>query len=144
MLDLQLVRLGKPSIDLAYFFGSSTKPEWRQQNLTRSLKFYHECLVDQLNYHGFQSKICSFKELQVDFDHHRPFMLVMGGWHAILHLKSYEQAGLHMEQTSNDPEEHKKFFAKYLQFNLKEAQSNDLMRNRLLGLAKEAAEFKVI
>ncbi len=29
IIDLQLSRVARPSIDLNYFFGSSTTPEWR-------------------------------------------------------------------------------------------------------------------
>ena len=54
LLDLQLMKYSRPSVDLAYFFGSSTYPSFREMYLEELLKVYHQTLVDELAIFGYK------------------------------------------------------------------------------------------
>ncbi len=51
LVDLQLVRYSTPALDLAYFLGSSTSPEYREKELDKLLEHYHSCLTGHLKRH---------------------------------------------------------------------------------------------
>ena len=66
LLDLQLIKYARPTVDLAYFIGSSTSPSFRAANLKKCLEFYHEALTQELEAFGYKT-VYSLDLLKSDF-----------------------------------------------------------------------------
>ena len=68
LLDLQLIKYTRPSVDLCYFFGSSTVPSFRKRFLRDLLKVYHHKLTQELEIFGYQPHIYSLEDVLSDFE----------------------------------------------------------------------------
>ena len=68
MVDLQVVRRARPSIDLVYMLGSCTTAEFRKHHLPELLEFYHQMFVDTLKKLGYSESLYTLDQLTKDFD----------------------------------------------------------------------------
>jgi len=50
IVDLQNTRLGRPGIELAYFFCSSTSPKQRKDHFEELLRFYYDQFCQGINF----------------------------------------------------------------------------------------------
>jgi len=83
IVDLQNTRLGRPGIELAYFFCSSTSPEQRKNHFEDLLRFYYDQFFEQLNNLGDKSEpFFTFEELKEEYDDCYAFGFIMGCMHA--------------------------------------------------------------
>ena len=80
IIDLQLMKYTRPTVDLAYFFGSSTDASFRKKHLPSLLKTYHETLTSELKTLGYEN-LYSFQDLLEDFDDTWGFGFVMSCLH---------------------------------------------------------------
>ena len=67
LLDLQMIKYTRPTVDLAYFLGSSTTPKFRAANLRKCLEMYHSSLVDELEQFGYDKDLYTLDQLMADF-----------------------------------------------------------------------------
>ena len=91
LLDLQLMKYGRPTLDLAYFFGSSTTVEFRKEHLETLLEEYHKKLSEELKVFGYEN-IYSFDDLLSDFQETWGFGFMIGQFHA--HVRNYKPGNL--------------------------------------------------
>lgn len=83
MLDLQLMRVARPAVDLSYLFGSSTSPEFRKEHLADFLQFYHTALASHLGDLGHRvDDLLTLDQLKRDFDECFVFGFVVGILHS--------------------------------------------------------------
>ena len=80
IIDLQLMKYTRPTVDLAYFFGSSTDATFRKKHLPSLLKTYHETLTSELKTLGYEN-LYSFQDLLEDFEDTWGFGFVMSCLH---------------------------------------------------------------
>ena len=82
-MDLQNTRLGRPGIELAYFFCSSTSPEQRKNHFDELFKFYYDQFFHELQSLGDTSEPCfTLEELKADYDDCYAFGFIMGCMHS--------------------------------------------------------------
>ena len=84
MLDLQMSRFARSTIELVYFFGSSTGPEFREKHLEEMLTFYHDTLMGFLNSYGYDENVYTYSDLKADFIDCFPFGYYMGQLHSMV------------------------------------------------------------
>ena len=146
LIDLQLSRRARPAVDLAYFFGSSTKPWWRKEHMEDMLRYYHDRLMDQLKYHGYNDEsLYPFERLKADMKECFPFGFSLALMHAALQLTPPDsEHALDMDKLSDDKEEMAKFMHEFMTHQIKEASTNEKMRKWLLALVDEVAEMGII
>ena len=83
ILDLQTIRYCRPALDLAYFFCSSTSPNFRKAHLREMQEYYYNELFKQLQTLGKYSKdMYTFDMLLQDYNECFPWGFVMGFAHA--------------------------------------------------------------
>ena len=82
VVDLQLSRRARPSIDLAYCFASSLTPEMREKHTDELLEFYHKELVKFLLKLGYTEDLYPFKQLKEDYVECFTFAFVLAVMHA--------------------------------------------------------------
>ena len=81
-----MCRYAKPTVDLVYFFGSSTDPEFREKHLEDLLKFYHDTLMRFLKSYGYDDSIYTYSDFKTDFIDCFPYGYSMGLLHAMVRL----------------------------------------------------------
>ena len=81
LIDMQIMRIANPSIDLVYLLYSSSNNEARKEKLTEWLHIYHDALIDDLKTLGYSGAEYPFEELEKDIDHARLFGVMMGLMH---------------------------------------------------------------
>ena len=82
MLDFQLSRRARPSIDLGYFLGSTLTPQLRTERANELLHFYHDSLVAELGRLGYNGEsLYTFEDLQEDMAECGPFRLLVSHLH---------------------------------------------------------------
>ena len=86
IFDLQLSSRASPMIDLVYFFGSSTTPEFREMHLEELLAFYHSILVQRLEALGHDKSVYTLKKIKEDFNFCYPFGFFMAKTHAMVNF----------------------------------------------------------
>ncbi len=67
MLDLQLIKYARPTVDLAYFIGSSSTPAWREKYLKQLLKIYSDALTEELVKFGYPVSTYTYDQMIADF-----------------------------------------------------------------------------
>jgi hypothetical protein len=83
ILDLQNTRLGRPGLELAYFFCSSTSPQQRKENFEELFQFYYDQFFLELTILGDTSKpFFSLEDLKKEYDECYTFGFVMGCMHS--------------------------------------------------------------
>ena len=83
MVDLQSCRLGRPGIELAYFFCSSTTPQQRKEHFEDLFKFYYDQFFAELKDLGDNSEPqFSLEELRTEYDECYAWGFVQGCVHA--------------------------------------------------------------
>ena len=83
IVDLQGTRLGRPGVELAYFFCSSASPQQRKDHFQTLLKFYYNEFSNQLKSLGYNAEsYLTFDELLTDFDECYPYGFITGCIHA--------------------------------------------------------------
>ena len=81
LIDLQIMRVANPSVDLVYFLCSSSNNSARKESLTEWLKIYHDTLIEDLKLLGYPVDIYPFQELEKDIDQAFPFGTFLGMLH---------------------------------------------------------------
>ena len=81
LIDMQIIRVANPSIDLAYLLYSSTNNDARKERLNAWLQVYHETLMENLKDYGYAESVYPFGELEKDIEHARLFGVFMGLMH---------------------------------------------------------------
>ena len=82
MLDMQTTRMGRPGIELAYFFCSSTSPQQRVDHFQDLLRHYYVCFFDELKNLGDTSEpFFTFDELNKEYDECYSYGFIMGCVH---------------------------------------------------------------
>jgi hypothetical protein len=80
---MQGTRFGRPGIELAYFFCSSTSPEQRASHFTELLRFYYDCYFEELKSLGDNSEpFFSFEDVREEYEECYAFGFVIGLAHA--------------------------------------------------------------
>ena len=84
IVDLQNTKLGRPGIELAYFFCSSTSPEQRKEHLDELLKLYYDEFFQQLTQlgGGCEKIVYTFEELKEEVNECYAFGFIMGCLHS--------------------------------------------------------------
>ena len=90
LLDLQLMKYARSTVDLAYFFGSSTSVSFRKEYLNELLQIYHKKLTKELEKFGYVN-IYSYDNLMHDFEQTWGFGFMTGQFHA--HVRSHTAVG---------------------------------------------------
>ena len=86
LLDLQLMKYTRPTVDLAYFFGSSSSAAFRKEHLKSLLEIYHKKLCQELEIFGY-SQVYSLEQLHADFEDTWAFGFVISCLHVQVRLK---------------------------------------------------------
>ena len=83
IVDLQGTRIGRPGLELAYFFCSSTSPQQRRQHFDELIEFYFDRFVKELK--DLESPFpvpFTLDELKKEYDDCFEFGFIMGCGHA--------------------------------------------------------------
>ena len=86
LIDMQIMRVANPSVDLVYMLYSSSNNDARKENLNDWLKIYHDTLIDDLKTLGYPESVYPFEDLEKDIDHARLFGVIMGLMHCQVDL----------------------------------------------------------
>lgn len=88
MLDLQNSKLGRPGLELAYFFCSSTSPEQRKLHLVDLLELYYDEFNQQLTQlgGGIEEAVYTFEDLLEDFNECYSYGFILGCLHSQVKL----------------------------------------------------------
>lgn len=86
MVDWQLSRRANPGSDLAYFFGSSTNPDFRDEHLEDLLRFYQEILSERLVDLGHDRNRYTFDMVMADYKANLPFGFCISRMHFMVIL----------------------------------------------------------
>jgi hypothetical protein len=83
MLDLQNTRIGRPGIELSYFFCSSTSPQQRKDHFEELLKFYYDCFFEEIKNLGDNSEpYFTFEDLKQEYDECYNYGFILGCMHS--------------------------------------------------------------
>ena len=83
MVDLQNTRIGRPGIELAYFFCSSTSPQQRKDHFEELLRVYYDSFFEELRNLGNTSEpYFTFEDLKQEYDECYNYGFIMGCMHA--------------------------------------------------------------
>ena len=83
LIDLQITRLGRPGMDLAYFLCSSTSPNQRKQHFDDLIQFYHDQFTQELkDLQGDFKAPFSLEELKQEYNDCYKFGFIMGCGHS--------------------------------------------------------------
>ena len=83
IVDLQNTRIGRPGMELSYFFCSSTSPQQRKDHFEELLKYYYDCFFEELKNLGNNSEPhFTFEDLKQDYNECYPFGFIMGCMHS--------------------------------------------------------------
>jgi len=84
VIDFQLCRRARPVIDLAYFFNTSTTPEFRRLYRAERLNFYYSSLSESLRKLGYDpDKVYPRQKFEDDFYECEPFGFQIGRFHTM-------------------------------------------------------------
>jgi len=137
LIDMQIMRVANPSIDLAYLLYSSSNNEARKEKLTEWLHIYHDALIDDLKALGYSGAEYSFEELEKDIDHARLFGVIMGLMHCqVLQVTSKDDLDMDGMTEENITEVMEKAEQKFVE----NAAKNEGLCKRMFGIAMEAKE----
>ena len=87
LLDLQLMRITNPSVDLVYLLCSSTSNTARKERLEEWLHVYHDTLMTDLKLLGYAESVYPFEELVKDIDH----SFLFGSFLGVMHCQVIKQ-----------------------------------------------------
>ncbi len=144
VVDWQLVRIARPVLDLAYFFGSSLSLDFRREHVDDLLKYYHLALtkcLDKLG-HAFDYTFDAFEqEFRACFIYGTDLAML----HSQVQLTDMEAVQKRaMEAMGKKPEgeeEMLKLWATTRKMQREENKANPAMRKRVLQLAREADRY---
>jgi hypothetical protein len=80
-LDFQLMKLTRVTVDLAYFFGTSSTAKFRARFLDDLLKIYHTKLIQDLEIFGYKNSVYPLEQFVADFEDTWVFGFIMGCFH---------------------------------------------------------------
>ena len=83
-----MIKYTRPSVDLVYFFGSSTDAAFRKKYKESLLRIYHENLTAELKIFGYEN-LYSFDDLLNDFEDTWGFGFVMSCLHVQVRIHSH-------------------------------------------------------
>ncbi len=87
IVDLQNTRMGRPGLELAYFFCSSTSPQQRKLHFEELFQYYYDNFFEELKNLGDNSEPAfTLEELKEDFDDCYHYGFVMGCVHSQVKL----------------------------------------------------------
>lgn len=91
VVDLQMVRRARPTIDLAYFFASSLSPEFRENHLQELLKYYHLSLTKCLVNLGYDEDLYTFDSFKGNFEE----CYIYGVGYGTIHAQVWNVTAIH-------------------------------------------------
>lgn len=144
LLDLQCMRMARPSIDVVYFLWSSTSPKSRLEHLDSLLKFYHDHFMQDLGIFGYSNSIYTFEDFQKDIQDSLPLGLVYGFMHAQVLVLNESNAGTLDFAQLNDESNMQDMGKKMEENAIALAKSNPDYVKRLVSLAQEAESMNLI
>ena len=81
LIDMQIMRVANPSVDLVYLLYSSSNNDSRKHHLKEWLKVYHDSLLQDLKSFGYSESVYPFEELEKDIDQACLFGIFFGQMH---------------------------------------------------------------
>ena len=161
IVDLQLMRWTRASLDLAYFLYTSVDPHFRQKRIEGLLQYYHSHLRLNLVALGQDENVFPWDVFRREFEETIPFGFVLGCFITQLIMNNdmtgndgafdidkdwSKEFGGSME---NMTEEQKKVMAEKWAEMMKEAavkaaKSNKALTDRIVALVDEAIEKNII
>ena len=81
-VDLQFVKRSRPTIDLNYFFCSSTTSQFREKHFQNLLTHYHNILTSELKQMGYPEDLYPMAQLVDDYNDCFCFGFIAGFFHA--------------------------------------------------------------
>ena len=143
LLDLQLMKYSRPTVDLAYFFGSSTYPSFRQMHLEELLKIYHQTLTQELTTFGY-SVSYSLEDLKDDFEDTWGFGFALACLHIQIVTMDFDSPDGYDPEKITDEKAEKEMMEKMASLQIQRAAQNKPYLANVLAMVNEAAEKKII
>ena len=143
LLDLQLMKYSRPTVDLAYFFGSSTYPSFRQMHLEELLKIYHQTLTQELTTFGY-SVSYSLEDLKDDFEDTWGFGFALACLHIQIVTMDFDSPDGYDPEKITDEQAEKEMMEKMASLQIQRAAQNKPYLANVLAMVNEAAEKKII
>ena len=143
LLDLQLMKYSRPSVDLAYFFGSSTYPSFRQMHLEELLKIYHQTLRQELSTFG-NSLNYTLEDLKADFEDTWGFGFALACLHIQIVTMDFDSPDGYDPQKITDEKAEREMMEKMASLQIQRAGKNKPYLANVLAMVNEAAEKNII
>jgi len=141
LIDMQIMRVANPSVDLVYLLYSSSNNEARKDHLNKWLKVYHDTLIEDLQALGYPESVYPFEELKKDIDHACLFGIILGLMHCqVLQVTSKEDFDMDKLTEDNMTEMMEKMEKDFVA----KAVKNDGLCKRLMGIMLEAKEKNIL
>lgn len=148
LLDLQLMKYSRPTVDLAYFFGSSTYPSFRQMHLEELLKIYHQTLTQELTTFGYspQSDLVqyTFEDLKDDFEDTWGFGFALACLHIQIVTMDFDSPDGYDPEKITDEKAEREMMEKMASLQIQRAAQNKPYLANVLAMVNEAAEKNII
>ena len=140
------MKYSRPTVDLAYFFGSSTYPSFRQIYLEELLKVYHQTLLEELSIFG-HSVSYTLEDLKHDFNDTWGFGFAIACFH--IQLVNMDFEGIdgpdgYDPNKINDEAKEKEMREKMATLQIQRAAQNKPYLENVFAMVKEAAERNII
>ena len=81
-IDFQIVRRGRPTIDLCYMLTTSTNTQFRHEHRYEIIDAYHKKLVENLVDFGYSKDLYPYAQFKQDVKDCFVFGYAMGSMHA--------------------------------------------------------------
>jgi signal recognition particle subunit SEC65 len=92
VIDFQLCRRARPVLDLAYFFNTSSSPEFRRLYRAERLNYYYSLLADALKKLGYSpDEVYPKQTFEDDFYECEPFGFQIGRLHSMVKISFWER-----------------------------------------------------
>ena len=142
MVDLQICRRARPSLDVACLLVTTTNEDFRANNLEEALKFYHSRLGHYLSKCGHDvNGLYPFEQLKKEFDE----CFVFGFCEKTMQmtfLLAPETNELSVDEMGG--EEQQKAIEEFVKAQIMKAVESPEIREIVMNAIKEAAERKLI
>lgn len=144
LLDLQLMKYTRPTVDLAYFFGSSSLASFRQEHLNSLLKVYHEKLTEELQIFGYSKDLYTFQDLLDDFEDTWAFGFIVSCLHIQILNMDFDGPDGWDPEKAVDQESQQRMMEATMKANLARAGQNKPYLAKVFSLVQESAEKNII
>jgi len=142
LIDMQIMRVTNPSVDLVYLLYSSSNNDTRKEHLETWLQVYHETLMEDLKALGYPESVYPFDELKKDIDHGRLFGVIMSLMHCQVVLQVISKEDFDLDALTE--ENHAEIIKNAEKNFVKKALKNDGLCKRLMGIVLDAKENNLL